>query len=77
MYRKAKSLAGLNDYQKAVDLCKLILEDDPTNVYTIKLKNECEEKIKKDEKRNEERARSVFFIEWFFNDLHFKDWVIE
>ena len=59
LYRKAKSLAGLNDYQKAVDLCKLILEDDPTNVYTIKLKNECEEKIKKDEKRNEERARSV------------------
>ena len=59
LYRKAKSLAGLNDYQKAVDLCKLILEDDPTNVYTIKLKNECEEKIKKDERRNEEIARSV------------------
>ena len=56
LYRKAKSLAGLNSYQKAVDLCNLILEDDPENIYTLKLKQECEEKLAKDEKRNAEIA---------------------
>ena len=55
----AKSLAGLNSYQKAVDLCNLILEDDPENVYTLKLKQECEEKLAKDEKRNAEIAMKV------------------
>lgn len=59
LYRKAKSLAGLNDYKKAVDLCNMILEDEPDNVYTLKLKHECEEKLAKDEKRIAEIARNV------------------
>ena len=45
--------------EKAVDLCNLILEDDPENVYTLKLKQECEEKLAKDEKRNAEIAMKV------------------
>ena len=49
----------MNSYQKAVDLCNLILEDDPENVYTLKLKQECEEKLAKDEKRNAEIAMKV------------------
>ena len=52
-------MAGLNSYQKAVDLCNLILEDDPENIYTLKLKQECEEKLAKDEKRNAEIAMKV------------------
>ena len=49
----------MNSYQKAVDLCNLILEDDPENVYTLKLKQECEEKLAKDEKRNAEITMKV------------------
>lgn len=39
--------------------CKTILEDEPDNIYTLKLKTECEEKIQKQEKRNQEIARNV------------------
>lgn len=37
----------------------MILEDEPDNVYTLKLKHECEEKLAKDEKRIAEIARNV------------------
>ena len=59
LYRKAKALAGLNKYKEAVTLCDMILEDDPTNVYTLKLKGECEVHIEKTNKLNEEISRKV------------------
>lgn len=59
LYRKAKALAGLNKYKEAVTLCDIILEDDPTNVYTLKLKGECEVHIEKTNKLNEEISRKV------------------
>ena len=37
----------------------MVLEDDPENIYTIKLKQDCEEKLQKETKRNLEIARSV------------------
>ena len=59
LYRKAKALAGLNDLPGALECCALILEDEPDNVYTPKLKTECESRLHKEQKRNEEIARSV------------------
>ena len=59
LYRKARALAGLNHYDQALVCCKTILEDEPDNIYTLKLKTECEEKIHKQEKRNQEIARNV------------------
>ena len=59
LYRKAKALAGLNDLPGALACCALILEDEPDNVYTLKLKTECESRLHKEQKRNEEIARSV------------------
>ena len=58
-YRKAKALAGLNKYKEAVTLCDMIQEDDPTNVYTLKLKGEWEVHIEKTNKLNEEISRKV------------------
>ena len=49
----------MNHYDQALACCKTILEDDPDNIYTLKLKTECEEKIQKQEKRNQEIARNV------------------
>ena len=59
LYRKAKALAGLNDLKGALECCNLILEDEPDNVYTLKLKTDCEARLHKEEKRNQEIARSV------------------
>lgn len=59
LYRKARALAGLNHYDQALMCCKTILEDEPDNIYTLKLKTECEEKIHRQEKRNQEIARNV------------------
>ena len=50
LYRKARALAGLNHYDQALVCCKTILEDEPDNIYTLKLKTECEEKIHRQEK---------------------------
>ncbi|KAK8818502.1 hypothetical protein WA577_003805, partial [Blastocystis sp. JDR] len=58
LYRKARALAGLNHYDQALVCCKTILEDEPDNIYTLKLKTECEEKIHRQEKRNQEIARN-------------------
>ena len=57
--RKARALAGLNHYDAALKCCNMVLEDDPENIYTIKLKQDCEEKLQKETKRNLEIARSV------------------
>lgn len=52
-------MAGLNHYDAALKCCNMVLEDDPENIYTIKLKQDCEEKLQKETKRNLEIARSV------------------
>lgn len=49
----------MNHYDQALVCCKTILEDEPDNIYTLKLKTECEEKIHRQEKRNQEIARNV------------------
>lgn len=59
LYRKAKALAGLCKYADAVDFCDKVLEQDPENVYAIRLREDCEKHIEKAEKLNEEITRKV------------------
>lgn len=59
LYRKAKALAGLNSYKDAITFCEQILKDDPENVYTLRLKEDCERHLEKVTKLSEEITRKV------------------
>ena len=59
LYRKAKALAGLNSYKDAITFCDQILKDDPENVYTLRLKEDCERHLEKVTKLSEEITRKV------------------
>ena len=59
LYRKAKALAGLNNYKDALTFCDQILKDDPENVYTLRLKEDCERHLEKVIKLTEEITRKV------------------
>lgn len=59
LYRKAKALAGLSSYKDALTFCELILKDDPENVYTLRLKEDCEKHLEKVTRLTEEITRKV------------------
>ena len=54
-----RSNAGLNSYKDAITFCEQILKDDPENVYTLRLKEDCERHLEKVTKLSEEITRKV------------------